>query len=93
MATDRFADGAHRAVAGQHPAEIAYAGKKLKPLVFEDLIRFAIVDGETVAFLMTLPNINEKIAGFGGSLFPFNWARLLWWLRKPKVRIMRVPLI
>ena len=74
-------------------AEIAYAGKKLKPLVFEDLIRFAIVDGETVAFLMTLPNINEKIAGFGGSLFPFNWARLLWWLRKPKVRIMRVPLM
>ena len=74
-------------------AEIAYAGKKLKPIVYEDLIRIAEVDGEPVAFMMTLPDLNEKIAGFGGSLFPFNWAKLLWWLRAPKVRTMRVPLM
>ena len=73
--------------------EIAYAGKKLKPIVFEDLIRIAEVDGEPVAFMMTLPDINEKTAGFGGSLFPFNWAKLLWWLRAPKVNTMRVPLM
>lgn len=74
-------------------AEIAYAGKKLKPIVYEDLIRIAEVDGEPVAFMMTLPDLNEKITGFGGSLFPFNWAKLLWWLRAPKVRTMRVPLM
>lgn len=74
-------------------AEIAYAGKKLKPIVYEDLIRVAEVDGEPVAFMMTLPDLNEKIKGFGGSLFPFNWAKLLWWLRAPKVRTMRVPLM
>jgi hypothetical protein len=74
-------------------AEIAYGGKKLKPIVYEDLIRVAEVDGEPVAFMMTLPNLNEKIAGFDGSLFPFNWAKLLWWLRAPKVKIMRVPLM
>jgi hypothetical protein len=74
-------------------AEIAYAGKKLKPIVFEDLVRIAEVDGEAVAFMMTLPDLNEKIIGFGGSLFPFNWAKLLWWLRAPKVRTMRVPLM
>jgi hypothetical protein len=74
-------------------AEIAYAGKKLKPIVYEDLIRIAEVDGEPVAFMMTLPDLNEKIAGFGGSLLPFNWAKLLWWLRAPKVRTMRVPLM
>ncbi len=74
-------------------AEVAYGGKKLKPIVYEDLIRIAEVDGEPVAFMVTLPNINEKLAGFGGSLFPFNWAKLLWWLRAPKVRIMRVPLM
>lgn len=73
--------------------EIAYAGKKLKPIVYEDLIRIAEVDGEPVAFMMTLPDLNEKIAGFGGSLFPFNWAKLLWWLRAPKVTTMRVPLM
>lgn len=75
------------------PAEIAYAGKKLKPLVFEDLIRIAEVEGEPVAFMMTLPNLNERLADFGGSLFPFNWAKLLWWLRAPKARTMRVPLM
>jgi hypothetical protein len=75
------------------PAEIAYAGKKLKPLVFEDLIRIAEIDGEPVAFMMTLPNMNEQLVKYGGNLWPFNWARLLWWLRKPKARIMRVPLM
>jgi hypothetical protein len=74
-------------------AEVAYAGKKLKPIVYEDLIRIAEVDGEPVAFMMTLPDLNEKIREFNGSLFPFNWAKLLWWLRKPKVNTMRVPLM
>lgn len=74
-------------------AEIAYAGKKMKPLVYEDLIRVAEIDGEPVAFMMTLPDMNEKLIDFGGSLWPFNWAKLLWWLKKPKVRTMRVPLM
>lgn len=74
-------------------AEVAYAGKKLKPIVFEDLIMIAEVEGKPVAFMMTIPDLNEKLKDFGGSLFPFNWARLLWWLRKPKVRTMRVPLM
>ncbi len=74
-------------------SEIAYGGKKLKPIVYEDLIRVAEVDGKPVAFMMTLPNLNEKIASFGGTLWPFNWAKLLWWLRAPKAKIMRVPLM
>jgi len=75
------------------PAEIAYAGKKLRPIVFEDLIRVAEVDGEPVAFLMTLPDVNEKLKDFDGTLLPFNWVKLLWWLRAPKVKTMRVPLM
>ncbi len=74
-------------------SEIAHVGKKLKPIVYEDLIRIAEVDGEPVAFMVTLPDLNEKLMGFGGNLFPFNWAKLLWWLRAPKVRTMRVPLM
>lgn len=74
-------------------AEIAYGGKKMKPIIYEDLVRIAEVDGEPVAFMMTWPDLNEKIKGFGGALFPFNWAKLLWWLRAPKVRTMRVPLM
>jgi hypothetical protein len=74
-------------------AEIVYAGKKLKPIVYEDLIRVAEVDGEPVAFMMTIPDLNEKLKDFGGTLWPFNWAKLLWWLRKPQVTTMRVPLM
>lgn len=74
-------------------AEIAYAGKKLKPIVYEDLIRVAEVDGEPVAFMMTLPDLNELTRDLDGRLFPFGWAKLLWRLRNPKVRTMRVPLM
>jgi hypothetical protein len=74
-------------------AEIAYAGKKLKPIVREDLIRVAEVDGEPVAFMMTLPNLNELMADLDGRLFPFGWAKLLWRLQHPNTRTMRVPLM
>nr|HMP46979.1 N-acetyltransferase [Sphingopyxis sp.] len=74
-------------------SEIAYVGKKLKAIVFEDLVRVAELDGEPVAFMIVLPNVNELLIDMEGSLFPFNWARLLWWLRKPKSHTLRVPLM
>ena len=73
--------------------EIDDVGKKLKPIVYEDLIRIAELDGEPVAFMITLPDLNEPLKPLGGSLFPFGWAKLLLWLRKPKARTMRVPLM
>lgn len=73
--------------------EIKYAGKKFKPIVREDLIMIAEYEGEPVAFMMTLPDLNEVLKPMGGKLFPFNWAKLLLWLRKPRVRTMRVPLM
>ncbi len=73
--------------------EIAYAGKKFKPIVREDLIMIADYDGEPVAFMMTLPDMNEVVKPMRGKLFPFNWAKLLLWLRNPRVRTMRVPLM
>ena len=73
--------------------EIGYAGKKFKPIVREDLIMIAEYDGEPVAFMMTLPDINEVILPMRGKLFPFNWIKLLTWLRKPRVKTMRVPLM
>ncbi|MBY0520441.1 MAG: N-acetyltransferase [Sphingomonas sp.] len=73
--------------------EIDEVGKKLKPIVFEDLIRIAEYDGEPVAFMITLPNLNEPIAPLNGSLLPFGWLKLLLWLRKPRSRTMRVPLM
>mgnify|MGYP003382225830 FL=1 len=74
-------------------SEIAFVGKKLKTIVFEDLVRVAELDGEAVAFIIVLPNINELLIDMDGRLLPFNWARLLWWLRKPKSHTLRVPLM
>ncbi|PKP96523.1 MAG: N-acetyltransferase [Alphaproteobacteria bacterium HGW-Alphaproteobacteria-13] len=74
-------------------SEIAYIGKKLKDIVFEDLIRVAEVDGEPVAFMIVLPDVNQLLIGMDGKLLPFNWAKLLWWLRRPRSRRLRVPLM
>ena len=74
-------------------AEIAYAGKKLKPIIYEDLVRIAEYEGEPVAFMMTIPNINELIRDLNGELFPFGWAKLLWRLRNPRTKRVRVPLM
>ena len=74
-------------------SEIAYAGKKLKPIIYEELVWIAEYEGEPVAFMITLPDINELIADLDGRLFPFGWAKLLWRLRKPRTMRARVPLM
>jgi hypothetical protein len=74
-------------------AEIAYAGKKLKPIVLEDMILVAEYDGEPVAFMMALPDINQFLKDLDGSLFPFGWAKLLWRLRRMRPTGGRVPLM
>lgn len=73
--------------------EIEYVSKKMKPIVREDLLLIAELDGEPVAFMLTFPDMNQVIKPFGGKLFPFNWLKLLLWARKPKASHMRVPLM
>ena len=43
--------------------------------------------------MMTLLDINQLTRDLDGRLFPFGWAKLLWRLRRPKVRTLRVPLM
>jgi hypothetical protein len=82
-------------------SEIAYAGRKLKPIIYEDLVRVIEYDTgsepgagfEPAAFMITLPDINELIADLNGELLPFGWAKLLWRLRNPRTRRARVPLM
>lgn len=73
--------------------EIDDIGVMLKPIVYNDLIMIAEYDGKPVAFMITLPDLNEAIAPLKGNLLPFGWAKLLLFLRKPKVKTMRVPLM
>ena len=74
-------------------SEVAYTGKKLKPLVHEDLIMIAELDGEAVAFMMTLPDLNPVLKRIGPRPSPLGWLRLLKWLWKPRPADMRVPLM
>lgn len=75
------------------PQEVAYAGKKLRPLIFEDLNMVAELDGRPVAFMLTWPDANAALARIRGKLFPFGWIHMLRWLRFPKGAGMRVPLM
>lgn len=75
------------------PDEVAYAGKKLKPIIHEDLNMIAEVDGRPVAFVLTFPDVNHVLARIKGRLFPFGWIAMLRWLRKPAGSGMRVPLM
>lgn len=78
-------------------SEIAFAGKKLKPIVFPDLIQVAELetDGvwEPVAFMLTLPDMNVLLPQLRGNLFPFGWAKLLWWLSRKRFVGGRVALM
>ncbi len=75
------------------PAEVAYAGKKLRPIIKEELNMIAEVDGRPVAFMLTWPDVNDALARIKGKLFPFGWITMLRWLRYPKGAGMRVPLM
>ncbi len=75
------------------PHEVEHVGKKLKPIVYEDLIKICELDGVPVAFMITLPDLNDLTADLNGNLFPFGWAKLLWRLRRPRTKRIRVPLM
>jgi GNAT superfamily N-acetyltransferase len=78
------------------PEEIAYTGKTLKPLVKPELIRIAELEGEPVAFMMTLPNFNQiqmKVNRRNGKPSPLGWLRIAMWLWRPRNADMRVPLM
>jgi len=73
--------------------EKAYGAKKLAPLILEGANMIAEVDGEPVAFMMSLPDVNARLLSMKGKLFPFNWLKLLLWLRNPQGAGFRVPLM
>jgi GNAT superfamily N-acetyltransferase len=73
--------------------EKAYGAKKLAPLIYEDVNMIAELDGEPVAFMLALPDVNAVLKPMRGKLFPFNFVRLLWWLRRARPVDFRVPLM
>ncbi|MCW3848289.1 GNAT family N-acetyltransferase [Sphingomonas sp. LB-2] len=73
--------------------ELDDVSTKLKPLVYTEMIRIAEYEGEPVAFMIALPDLNDALMPLKGNLFPFGWLKLLLWLRRPKTKGARVPLM
>ncbi|WP_135467350.1 hypothetical protein [Crenalkalicoccus roseus] len=74
-------------------AELAHLVRSLSPLIQDDLVAIAEVDGEPAAMMVVLPNLNEAIADLDGRLLPLGWLRLLWRLRRQRFATARVPLM
>ena len=73
--------------------EATYLAKSIRPLVTADSFAIGELDGEPVGMTVTLPNLNEAIAGLDGRLLPFGWLQLLWRLKVRGVRSGRMPLM
>lgn len=56
--------------------------KGLRPLLDEDLILFAEVDGDPVGWALGLPDVNEALMRAGGGRYPWQLAKLWWYGRR-----------
>lgn len=74
-------------------AEFAEFGASLRLIMPDDHVQVAEIEGEPVAFIVALPNINEILADLNGRLLPFGWVRLLWRLKRQQVCTGRIPLM
>jgi hypothetical protein len=63
-------------------AEVEFQAKNLKQVLDEEWTFMAEKDGEVVGAALTLPDINQVMAGLNGRLLPFGWAKFLGGRRK-----------
>lgn len=68
-------------------------GRNLARLVDEDFIQIASVDGKPAAMIVALPNLNEAARDLDGRLLPLGWLKLLWRLKRHKLKTARVTLM
>jgi GNAT superfamily N-acetyltransferase len=74
-------------------AEFKQLGQLVRWLVDPGFVQIAEIDGQPLAMIAVLPNINEAIADLGGRLLPFGWAKLLWRLKVRHPKGVRVALM
>ena len=73
--------------------EFRAIGHEMLMLIPPNFIQIAEMDGEAVAFIVLLPNLNEAIADLNGALLPFGWAKLLTRLKFGYPSTARIPLM
>jgi GNAT superfamily N-acetyltransferase len=63
--------------------------RKVRVFARPDLIFIAEHKGEPAGFALALPDINQVLKPLQGRLFPFNWIKLLWKIRKiDRIRVV-----
>jgi len=72
---------------------IQHLAKEMKPLIAADCFYMGYIDGEPAAYICLIPDLNELARGFDGKLLPFNWAKLLFRLKKTGAKQARIPLM
>ena len=58
-------------------AEVEFQAKNLKQVLDEEWTFMAEKDGEVVGAALTLPDVNQVMAGLNGRLLPFGWLTFL----------------
>lgn len=58
-------------------AEFLKYGEQYRLFIDPELILFAERDGEPLAMMVAIPNVNEIVQKIGGKLWPLGWWRLL----------------
>lgn len=54
----------------------------MRRILDPDLALFAELEGRTVGFCVSLPDINRALIHLNGRLFPLGWLRLMWYARR-----------
>jgi GNAT superfamily N-acetyltransferase len=74
-------------------AEFRELAESLKPVLQEDMVLFAMVDGKEVGFSLALPNLAEAFAKCGGLRYPWNYLQLWWHLPRIKSASFKIQAI
>lgn len=74
-------------------AQIAHMAKEIRPIMFKEGLWIGEINGEPVAYIWMIPDLNSAAEGLNGWLLPFGWAKLLWRLKVRGVKQARIPLM
>lgn len=75
------------------PEQIEHMAKEIRPLMFKEGLWVGEIQGEPVAYIWMIPDLNEAVAGLDGKLLPFGWATLVNRLKIKGVKQARIPLM
>jgi GNAT superfamily N-acetyltransferase len=63
---------------------------EMKDLLHEDLVYFAEVNGEPIAFSLAIPDINRVLIHGNGGRYPWDWLRMWWYSRRIDVLSFKI---